>query len=159
MPNAFAHVELNTDDPKRATKFYRALFDWKLKAMPGMDYTMIDVGTGTGGGMQKNPMPNAPASWLPYVTVDDVKKTLVKARKAGAKIALDYTEIGEMGAIGVFVDPAGAALGVWQPGAGAASAAATTKKAARKAPAKKATKAAKPAATKAKPKKKATKKR
>lgn len=31
----------------------------------------------------------------------------------GATIVLDFQAIGDMGAIGVFVDPQGASLGVW----------------------------------------------
>ena len=113
MPNAFAHIELNTDDVARSKKFYKSLFKWKLQAM-GPEYTMIDVGKGTGGGMQKKPMAGSPTLWLPYVEVDDVKKTIAKARKLGANIQVDYMDIGEMGAIGVFVDPTGAPIGVWQ---------------------------------------------
>jgi uncharacterized protein len=113
MPNPFAHIELNTDDVTEAKKFYKSLFQWKLGAM-GPDYTMIDVGKGgTGGGMQRKAIPGSPTLWLPYVQVDDVRKTIAKARKLGADIQLDYLEIDEMGAIGVFVDPTGAPLGVW----------------------------------------------
>jgi predicted enzyme related to lactoylglutathione lyase len=113
MPNPFAHVELNTDDLTKAKKFYKSLFQWKLAAM-GPDYTMIDVGpSGAGGGMQRKAIPGSPTLWLPYVQVDDVKKTIAKARKLGADIQLDYLDIEEMGAIGVFVDPTGAPLGVW----------------------------------------------
>jgi predicted enzyme related to lactoylglutathione lyase len=116
MPNPFAHVELNTGDLKKAKKFYQAVFSWSMRDMPGMNYTMIDVGAGVGGGMQKKPMKEAPTTWLPYVQVDDVKKTLATAKKAGAKIALDFMSIGDMGAIGVFIDPTGASLGVWEMG-------------------------------------------
>ena len=113
MPNSFAHIELNTDDLTKAKKFYKSLFAWKLQPY-GPEYTMIDVGKGgTGGGMQKQAMPDAPAVWLPYVQVDDVKKTIAKARKLGATIQLEHMDIGEMGAIGVFTDPTGATLGVW----------------------------------------------
>jgi uncharacterized protein len=114
MPNAFAHIELNTDDLKKAKQFYKNVFSWKLTDMKGMAYTMIDVGKGTGGGMQKKPMPQAPTAWLPYVEVDDVKKTIKKATKAGANILVDYMAIGDQGAIGVFMDPSGAPLGVWE---------------------------------------------
>lgn len=113
MPNAFVHIELNTDDVTKAKKFYKGLFKWKLGAM-GPGYTGIDVGKGTGGGMQKKPMPEAPTQWLPYVEVDDVKKTVAKARKLGATVYVDYMEIGDMGAIGVFSDPTGASIGVWE---------------------------------------------
>jgi predicted enzyme related to lactoylglutathione lyase len=115
MPNAFAHIELSTDNLKKAEKFYQSVFSWKLRPMPKYNYTMIDVGKGgTGGGMQKKTMPEAPNAWLPYVKVDDVRKTVAKASKAGARVMLDYMDIGEMGAIGVFADPSGAAIGVWQ---------------------------------------------
>jgi uncharacterized protein len=113
MPNSFAHIELSTDDVKAAKKFYKSVFDWKLEDMPGMGYTMIDVGKGTGGGMQAKQMPQQPTAWLPYVEVDDVKKSLAKAQKAGASVIVDYQEIGDMGAIGIFTDPNGAALGIW----------------------------------------------
>jgi predicted enzyme related to lactoylglutathione lyase len=126
MPNPFAHIELNTDDLNQAKSFYKAVFSWKLNDMPEMGYTMIDVGKGLGGGMQKKPMPEAPTAWLPYVEVADVNETLGRATAAGGRVALPHTEIGEMGAIGIFIDPTGAALGVW-----------AAKKAARKAPAKK----------------------
>ena len=68
MSNPFVHVELHTQDLGKARKFYQSLFEWKLEDMP-MDYTMIQVGEGTGGGMMKNPAPGTPSSWLPYVLV------------------------------------------------------------------------------------------
>lgn len=81
--------------------------------MPG-PYTMIDTGSKEGGGgMQTRPMPEAPGAWLPYVEVADVKKTLADAKKLGAQIALDCQPLPGMGAIGIFIDPSGAALGVW----------------------------------------------
>ena len=159
MPNPFAHIELSTDDVKKAKKFYQAVFAWKLNDMPAMAYTMIDVGGGVGGGMQKKPMPEAPTAWLPYVQVDDVKATMAKAIKGGGSAVLPFQEIGDMGAIGIFVDPAGAMLGVWEAKAGSPAAAApppAAKKA--PAPAKKkapAKKAAAPAPAKKAPAKKA----
>ena len=144
MPNPFAHVELNTDDVKKAKKFYQSVFAWKLTDMPAMGYTLIDVGGGVGGGMQKKPMAEAPTAWLPYVQVEDLDATMAKAIKLGAKPALEHQDIGEMGAIGIFIDPSGAALGLWQGKAQAAAPPPPVKKAvakkaaAKKAPAKKA---------------------
>ncbi len=115
--NAFVHTELSVDDVGAAKKFYKKLFDWKLADMgPEMgNYTMVDVGKrASGGGMTAKMMPNQPTAWLPYVEVDSVKKTMAKAVKAGAKAVVPFQEIGEMGAIGVFVDPQGATLGVWE---------------------------------------------
>ena len=117
MGNPFVHIELSADDVAAAKKFYKSIFDWKLEDsnMPGgMTYTMLDVGKGTGGGMTPKMMPQQPTAWLAYVEVADVKKTIAKAKSAGATVFVEYQPIGEMGAIGVFADPQGAALGVWE---------------------------------------------
>jgi predicted enzyme related to lactoylglutathione lyase len=130
MANAFVHIELSTDDLAKAKKFYKTLFDWKVTDMPDMSYAMINVGKGTGGGMMKKQMPEQPTMWLPYIEVDSVKKTVAKAKKAGATAMVEYMEIsGGMGAFGVLMDPTGAAFGVWEK---AKSAPRPAKKAAKK---------------------------
>ena len=61
MANPFVHVELHTGDVGKAKAFYSKLFGWKLKDMPmpgGDNYTMIEVGEGTGGGMMKAQPPD-----------------------------------------------------------------------------------------------------
>jgi predicted enzyme related to lactoylglutathione lyase len=143
MGNPFVHIDLSTGDVAAAKKFYKRLFDWKLTDVPGMGWTGIDVGGGVGGGMGKKQSPEEPTSWTAYVEVADVKKTIAKAEKAGATIVVPYMEVGEMGVLGIFVDPQGATLGVWQ-----------SKKPAAAKPAKKAKAKAKAKAT-AKPAKKA----
>lgn len=116
MPNPFVHVELNTDDTGKAKQFYSQIFNWQLDEMPmpNGSYTFIKAGDGTGGGIFKKPMPEAPNMWLPYVQVDDVAGTLDKARKLGAKVVVEKTPIPEMGAFGIFIDPSGAVLGLWE---------------------------------------------
>lgn len=137
MGNPFAHIELSTGDVKQAKQFYKKLFDWKLEDMPG-GYTMIGIAeAGAIGGMQKNPMPEGPNNWLPYIEVASVKKTLATAEKAGAKVILPFHPIDPMGAIGIVADPQGAVFGIWEKPAKAAKKPA--KKAAKK-PAKKAAK-------------------
>lgn len=114
MGNPFVHLDLAADDIGAAKKFYKRVFDWKFKDMPDMNWTGIDVGKGVGGGIGVKQMPNQPTSWTAYVDVADVKKTMKKAAAAGATVVVPYMPIGDMGAIGVFVDPQGATLGVWQ---------------------------------------------
>jgi predicted enzyme related to lactoylglutathione lyase len=139
MGNPFAHIELAADDVAAAKKFYKSVFDWKLEDMPMGDstYTMVNVGKGVGGGMTPKMMgPQQPTAWLPYVEVADVKKTIAKAKAGGATIFVEYQPI-PMGAIGVFADPQGAPLGIWE-----AAKKAPAKRAAAKKPAKKAAKKA-----------------
>jgi hypothetical protein len=115
MANPFVHVELLTNDVPKAKEFYKKLFDWKLEDIPGMDYTLIKVGEGTGGGMMKIPMPGIPPHWLAYVLVDDVAASTAQARSLGANIVKDVTEIPNIGSFSVMLDPTGAALALWQP--------------------------------------------
>lgn len=114
MANPFVHVELQTQDLERSKKFYSDMFDWKLEEIPGMDYTIIKVGDGTGGGMMKKPVPGMQDNWLPYILVDDVKASTKKARTLGATISQDVTEVLGMGWFSVITDPTGATFGLWQ---------------------------------------------
>jgi uncharacterized protein len=121
MANAFVHVELHTNDLPRAKEFYSRLFDWKLDDAPmpgGGTYTMINVGSGTGGGMMTNQAPGTPPHWMAYVGVDDVRASTKKARDLGAKVVVDALEVGEYGTMSVIVDPTGATLSLWQPKGG-----------------------------------------
>ncbi len=118
MANPFVHVELNTNDVAKAKSFYGKLFDWKLEDIAseatGGTYTMIGVGEGTGGGLMKNPMPNAPSMWLAYVLVDDIEAATKKAKSLGGKVMKDVTEVMNMGWLSIIVDPTGAMLGLWK---------------------------------------------
>ena len=117
MANPFVHVELNTTDPAKAKAFYGKLFDWKMEDMekgPGSTYTMIQPGEGTGGGLMKQLIPDAPSAWLAYVIVDDVRASTDKAKSLGAQVMKDVTEVPGMGWFSIIVDPTGALLGLWQ---------------------------------------------
>jgi uncharacterized protein len=114
MANPFVHIELQTQDVGKSKEFYSNMFGWKWEEMPGMDYTMINVGEGTGGGMMKKPDPGIPDHWLPYILVDDAAALTKKARALGATIALDVTEIPGYGWFSMIVDPTGATFALWQ---------------------------------------------
>ena len=116
MKNDFVHCELTTADTAKATEFYSAMFDWKIANYPGMNYLGVNTGSKlSGGGIQKPQMPQQPTAWMPYVQVKDVKASLDKAASLGANIVVPFTPVGDAGAIGVFVDPTGASLGVYEP--------------------------------------------
>jgi len=135
MGNPFVHMELTTGDVAGARKFYKSLFDWKLNQLgPDMgNYTLIDVGSKVvGGGLAGKMSPDQPSAWLVYAEVASVHKTIAKAEKLGAKIIMAYQPIPNMGAIGIFVDPTGAAFGVWEKAKKKAPAKKAAKKAAKK---------------------------
>jgi uncharacterized protein len=115
MANPFVHLELNTTDLGKAKEFYGKLFDWTLEDVPNMDYTLIKVGEGTGGGMMKHPVPGAPSAWLAYVAVDDINASTANAKSLGATVMKDVTEIPTVGWFSVIIDPTGAALALFKP--------------------------------------------
>ena len=117
MGNPFVHVELMSTDVGKSKSFYGKLFDWELEDVPLDDgtYTMIKVGEGTGGGLMKNPMPNATSSWLAYVQVEDLKKAVAKARSLGGTVMKDKTDVMGMGSLAIINDPTGAMFGLWEP--------------------------------------------
>lgn len=119
MPNPFVHVELSTTSVPKAKAFYSKLFSWKLKDLPmptpAGKYTVIDVGDGTGGGMMRQMIPGAGSAWMPYVLVKDIDASTKKAKKLGAKICKDVTEVEGMGWLSIIIDPTGAMLGLWEP--------------------------------------------
>jgi uncharacterized protein len=87
--------------PETSKAFYSKLFQWELdevpnSAVPTGTYTIVKVGTGTGGGIMKQ-VPGGPAGWLAYVAVDDIHSSTEKAKLLGGKIMKDVTEISGMG--------------------------------------------------------------
>ncbi len=116
MANPFVHIELHTHQPEKAKKFYGELFDWTLEDVPDMDYTLIKVGEGTGGGMMQTPMPQeGHPQWVPYILVEDVDASTAKAKSLGAKVLMDVTEIPDIGRFSMFLDPTGAAFALFEP--------------------------------------------
>jgi uncharacterized protein len=116
MGNPFVHCELMSTDAAKAKEFFGQLFDWTLEDMPmnGMTYTMIRVGDGVGGGMMKNPIPNAPSMWVPYVLVDDLRAASAKVKSLGGQVMKDITEVPGAGSFVIITDPTGGMLGLWQ---------------------------------------------
>lgn len=116
MGNPFVHVELMSTNVGKVKTFYGKLFDWTFQDMPSgdMDYTIIKVGEGTGGGLMKNPIPNAPSMWVPYVLVDDLKTSVEHAKSLGGKVMKEKTEVPGMGSFVIITDPADAMLGLWE---------------------------------------------
>jgi hypothetical protein len=118
VANPFVHVELNTSDPEKAKAFYSKLFQWELEEVPNPDvpagsYTLVKVGTGTGGGMMKQ-IPGGPSGWLAYVEVEDIHAATQKAKSLGGKVMKDVTEVMGMGWFSFIQDPTGAVLGLWK---------------------------------------------
>jgi hypothetical protein len=65
-------------------------------------------------GNHEAPHAGAPSASPAYVQVDDIKAVAATAKSLEAAIVTDVTEVMGMGWLSIFIDPTGAALGLWQ---------------------------------------------
>jgi len=118
ITNHFCWLDLNSNDPAAAKKFYSAIFGWELSDMPMGDdtYTMAQVGGKNVAGVMKlaeqAKAMGAPPHWLSYVAVDDVDQAVQKASKLGAKVLVPGMQAGP-GRMAVLQDPSGGVFAIW----------------------------------------------
>jgi predicted enzyme related to lactoylglutathione lyase len=115
----FCWNELMTPDTKKAQSFYTTLLGWTAKEhdMGGMIYTMFMQGEKGMGGMMQTPKEKAdqvPPHWMSYISVEDVEKTLEKAKSLGANVVMPVTPVADFGRFGIIQDPTGAHVAFWQ---------------------------------------------
>jgi uncharacterized protein len=109
-------------DADAAVSFYSQLFGWETEdTMPeGVDghHYMCRVRGRDVAAIASRPRaaPDVTA-WTTYVWVDDVDATVGKVEQAGGSIVVEPFDALDGGRIAVIADPAGAAIGIWQPGA------------------------------------------
>ena len=115
MDHPIVHIEISTTDLKKAEKFYSQLFNWKITGWEGSsDYLMFETGKEPGGGIQKVDKVNPGDGVLIYVMVDDIEKTLSKAKELGGKIVKEKTEIPNVGWFGLLSDLDGNTIGIFK---------------------------------------------
>ncbi len=113
----FSWHELATSDYASAFEFYSALFGWvKMDAAdmgPGGIYQMYGCVPGQAlGGMFNKPanQPGPPASWLFYVTVDDVRVSAERVVQLGGQVLNGPMEVPDGDIVAQCMDPQGAAF-------------------------------------------------
>ncbi len=118
------HFEIYSDEHDKAARFYTSLFDWSANPLPGQDYQLIKaVDTdakgmpaqpGINGGLMKRPDGFNPRSWVSYVGVESVDRTLERAQQLGAKVTRPKAPVPGMGWFAMLVDPEGNSFAIWQ---------------------------------------------
>lgn len=107
------HVEIPSANVDAAAKFYADLFGWKIVAVPEMNYTMWEDGSGSGGGFPEVSKDNPAGQVLVYIDSDDIESDLKKVVELGGKVIYPKTEIPQTGWFGVFQDPTGNVLALY----------------------------------------------
>lgn len=111
-------VDLSTSDTERARAFYGEVFGWTAEEPNpqfGGYFNFSKNGTLVAGCV--GAMPGAPDAWSIYLATDDAGKTVDAAAASGAQVVVPASDVGDLGTMAVLIDPAGAAIGVWRPGA------------------------------------------
>jgi uncharacterized protein len=120
-PGVPCWVDTWQPDADAAVSFYTQLFDWEAEdTMPegveGKHYMCRLRGRDVAA-VASSPEGAPPVTaWTTYVWVDDADATVAKALDAGGSVLKEPFDALDGGRIAIIADPAGAALGVWQPG-------------------------------------------
>jgi len=117
------HFEIPAENVDRAKEFYKKAFGWKMDAVQGMDYTMVQTSATDAQGTPKEPgsinggmmIRKAPIK-NPVITIDveDMEKALEEIKHLGGKIVVGKMPVGDMGFSAYFKDTEGNVVGLWQ---------------------------------------------
>jgi predicted enzyme related to lactoylglutathione lyase len=116
-PGKPSWVDLSTTDIEAAKRFYSELFGWEpamsddpnaggygLFRLRGKDVAGI-------GPTHDQPM----SAWMVYIASDDAAATAEKVKAAGGTVVMEPFDVLEAGRMGVFQDPSGAFISIWEP--------------------------------------------
>jgi len=104
--NRVIHFEVQADDVARAKKFYEKAFGWKItqamtKEKGGMDYWMLDTGTGPGigGGIYLRPEKEEERFFTfdDTILVEDIDKAVKAVSDNGGMITREKSELAGVG--------------------------------------------------------------
>ena len=112
----FNWVELGTDDPAAAGRFYTELLGWEGEKLEGGhgDYTLFRLGGKKVAAVLQRGEKQPVNAWNSYIAVDDVDATAARAAELGATVAAGPFDIPQVARIAFVLDPTGAAVGLWE---------------------------------------------
>jgi uncharacterized protein len=118
------HFEIHADEPERAIRFYRSVFEWEFVPFPGNgEYWFIRTGDsswqpGIDGGLVRRKEPlgdSTPNAFVCTVSVDDVDRYLMRVKASGGKLAGRKRAVGGIGWLAYATDTEGNVFGLMQP--------------------------------------------
>ena len=119
-------IDLSTHDLDGAASFYSELLGWSFQDGGqefGHYHTITRDGQAIGGAMSSlmgpdgpTEEPTGPTTWTVYLRTADIAGTVSRAESAGAQVVFPPMDVADLGSMTVLVDPAGASVGLWQPG-------------------------------------------
>jgi predicted enzyme related to lactoylglutathione lyase len=110
---AIVHIEFKSYDFARTSDFYAKLFEWKTDQNASGSYMKFDGADGPSGGWVRADLVQSPGP-IAYLTVDDLAAKLDEVEGAGGRVLVRSMPFAGGGEIGLFADPDGNVLGLWQ---------------------------------------------
>jgi len=117
----FVWYELLTPDVAGAAAFYSGVVGWQAQdsGMPGVDYTLLQVGAARTAGLTTLPAELAATGlspgWRGYIAVDDVDASEARLRQLGGQVLRPAADIPGIGRFACVTDPQGAAFVLFKP--------------------------------------------
>jgi predicted enzyme related to lactoylglutathione lyase len=120
-PGTPCWVELSgTPDIEASAGFYGALFGWEVPELPSSaelgGYRRAKKDGQDVAGVSQPMQDGQPCVWATYVSVADADATVAKAGEAGGQTIAEVMDVMGLGKMAVLTDPAGAVIGIWEPG-------------------------------------------
>lgn len=112
-------TDLQSLDREAARAFYSELLGWSWE-VTGEEFGNY-ANASAGGAMVAGEMgvqPGAPemSMWSIYLKTDDIQQATKNIGEAGGQVLVEPMQVGQLGWMGFYTDPTGAAFGLWQPG-------------------------------------------
>jgi predicted enzyme related to lactoylglutathione lyase len=116
-PGTPSWVDLSTPDADASAAFYGALMGWTATEPTeetGGYRRLLQDGKSVAGVMP-HMQEGRPTVWATYMSVTSADETADKVRAAGGSVMVEPMDVLDLGRMAFFVDPTGAAFGVWEP--------------------------------------------
>jgi hypothetical protein len=111
-------VDLSSTDAAASRDFYAKLFGWEVTVSPDPQYggyARARLGGRDVAGIGPAQSTAAPTAWSVYIGTADADAVAARVGAAGGTVVVPPFDVGDMGRMAVFQDPAGAFISAWQP--------------------------------------------
>jgi predicted enzyme related to lactoylglutathione lyase len=122
LPGAPIWIDLSTPDAAASRTFYGELFGWAAMdpAPEYGGYFNFRAGEHLVAGCMQGEEGTASTSngtgWMIYLCAADAEATVAAVAAAGGQVLTPAMQLHELGSMALVTDPAGAGIGIWQPG-------------------------------------------
>jgi uncharacterized protein len=111
---SIVHIEIPARNRETTAKFYSDLFGWEFEHMgEPAPYTLFRTGNVAGGYPDVGGM-YRPGDVLIYISSDDLQADLSNIENHGGQVIAPKIDVGEMGTMAIFTDPAGNRMALWK---------------------------------------------